>query len=523
MRIEISPSFETWSEQFALGSPIPGVGDGDREPLFADFDGPLAGRLFPGVGALLADLNADAPALGFAPLTAADASLGDLRFGDMTVDVTRIPLGIEVGLHDRLAIETLVPIVRSDVATSFQFDPSTASLAPLDLALDTVTLFPALATALAQLQALVDGGTLTPAQRATATTLLSDAAAFDAALRRRAAAGGFLPLSGTPAGGAIQTRYGTLTSGFTGFGLTLPALGLASAATAAQLDRILTGTPVGGERLEGTVRGWSVGEIEVGARLGLLDTFAGEPTLGPPAAPSPPDSSHTAEEAPAAPRMNPSAAGPPADHATRLLRLRTSVGAKVRFTLSDPDRTPFLDPRNFVGQPIGDGQTDIELALYQDMAVGSRFLLVAAGRYGIQRADRLTMRIHPPSQPIGLASQEVAVDRDLGDYFALRVAPRLRLNEFVAFGAEYSYWNKKSDAFTVAGTGGPSSAAPLRAETHERRHRLGVGVYYRTARSDSRAPLELAFVFQTAVAGSGGQTPASQLISASLRFPIHLF
>jgi len=54
-----------------------------------------------------------------------------------------------------------------------------------------------------------------------------------------------------------------------------------------------------------------------------------------------------------------------------------------------------------------------------------------------------------------------------------------------------------------------------------------VGVYYRTtdlvARGEATIPVEVSFLFQTAVAGSGGQTPASQIITASLRVPIRLF
>ena len=49
--IELSPQFYNWNEQFAENSAD--VGDGSREPLFSDYDGSVAARLFPGLDPML--------------------------------------------------------------------------------------------------------------------------------------------------------------------------------------------------------------------------------------------------------------------------------------------------------------------------------------------------------------------------------------------------------------------------------------------------------------------------------------
>lgn len=74
--LEFTPTLENWSEQFGLDSPDPALSDGDREPLAADFAGPLTRRHFPD-GVFLASLNQDADALGFSPVAPEQFSLED--------------------------------------------------------------------------------------------------------------------------------------------------------------------------------------------------------------------------------------------------------------------------------------------------------------------------------------------------------------------------------------------------------------------------------------------------------------
>lgn len=545
--IEIFPTFEDWHEQFARSSPLPGLSDGDSEPLTADFDGPVVDRLFPGVAPLLADLNADAVALGFDSLTAADVSLGVLDFRNIDVDVRRVPFALRYGVHDRVSVEVVAPLVLTEVEPFFSFDSTLATLIDSRSAVtDAGLFFPALQAAIDQLQLLRDSGTLSPEGEATADALLESSAAFETALSRRVGMGALLPHAGTRAGLQIATRFASLEGGFAGFGIGFPSLAIPAFATSADLDGYLTGSPVGGEVLAVTERGWDIGELQIGIRLGLLDTFGRPRTRpgGPAEEEAPADTLPTpadtlpapADTLPAEPEATHREAGgeavPTAREASAPersgLRVRTTIGAKLLLPLRDADRVPFLAPENFLGVPIGDGQRDVELALYQDIQLGSKLLFVGVVRYGIQLADELTRRVAPPDRPFAFASTQVVVERDLGDYLALRLSPRLTLNDVVSFGVEYSLWDKGRDSYRLlSGGDGVASAAPLELETAETRHRLGIGVFYRTTglveEGRARLPIELHFIFQTAIAGSGGQTPVSSLISTGLRVPISLF
>jgi hypothetical protein len=118
------------------------------------------------------------------------------------------------------------------------------------------------------------------------------------------------------------------------------------------------------------------------------------------------------------------------------------------------------------------------------------------------------------------------VERDLGNYLAARLAPQLLINDVMALGAEYSFWSKGSDRYTLL-VGGAPTADPLDVETSQTRHMLGVGAYYRTQDlwEDGRTslPIEVAIIYQTSIAGSGGQTPAYQRFTVYLRLPAKIF
>ena len=102
LRVNLSASFTSWYEQFALDSPIPGVNDGDREPEHVDFDGPVSGRLTPGMQPFAVDLNSDAAALGFDPVAASDLDMGNLTYGTIDNDVRRLPLALRHQLKKSL-------------------------------------------------------------------------------------------------------------------------------------------------------------------------------------------------------------------------------------------------------------------------------------------------------------------------------------------------------------------------------------------------------------------------------------
>lgn len=575
---EITPVLENWSDQFALDSPDPDVADGEREPLFRDFDGPVASRLFPGPDAFLAEVNGDAAALGFAPLSASELSFGGLDFGTISAQRRRIELGIELGILDRVSFEARAPLVFSEVETSFRYDSASATVFAASTAFSTgSSFFTDFQMALADLQALIDGGTLDPAGQAAAIALRDGSDAFLAALSGRVAEAGFLPIAPSRAGLEMTSHVDSLAAEFESFGLVLPDFALPDVATSESLGLLFGPPPVAGSLPVSSEEAWSIGEVELGLRIGLLDQIS----------------------RPGRARTEGGSGAGGSGHGG--VRFRTTIGGKLRLPARTGLRPTAESPADFVGLPRGDAQRDVEVALYQDVAIGGSLILNAAARYGVQLEDELRLRVRPPDRPFAFASSLAAVRRDLGDYLQLRVAPRLRLNAALSLGLEYDLWRKGSDRYELLEQpGGVADAAALELETEMTRQRIGLGLFYdlseaegreeiarrrarnaagrepeaeegagAKARADAgelaaeaeearregagdeegppeadagpageagpsgggagepdgivRPPWRFALTVQRAIAGSGGQTPASLLVAFGIRAPIRIF
>ena len=499
--IELSPSWEIWNDQFALGSAT--NSDGSKEPLYSDYEGPIVERLFPGMDPLLADLNRDAVALGYDSLTATEVSLGELDYGRITKDVRRVPLGLSFGLFNRVSVDVMVPIVRGTAETTFSYDSTTANFVP------SSTVFPApdaffgqLSSAQEDLAALIAGGTLTPEEEAAALVLLAGSDEFSVALEDRVIGKQLLPTGLSTAGTQLTDRYSTMSDGYTAFGLTLPTLTLPDSSRSSDLQPILGAAPIGVDSLIDTTRGWDLGEIEVGLRVLLFDTFE-------PITPVDEDRYRATRE----PDLRGSG-----------VRYRTTAGARLRFPVSNADDAPYLVPSSAMQQPVGDGQTDVEFGIWQDAQFGTWLWIVGSAHYTLQLADELVMRVRDPDHPFAYTAQERTVNRNLGDLFELRLSPRFRMNETMSLGIEYKWRSKGSDEYSGDGLPDPS---PLASESSQSRHRLGIGAYYRTtprfAAGIANFPMELSVVWQGSIAGGGGQTPASDIMTLNLRVPIQLF
>lgn len=559
--IEFAPEFYSWNEQFAENSDV--AEDGQREPIYAHYDGSMTTRLFPGLDPMLAVVNQDAAALGFTPVTPQQLNLGALDFASIEVFDRRIPLGLQFGIGGFAAIEVSAPLVKTEVEIGFSFDSATAEIVRGSSVLaDPSTFFSQFDAAQADLQAVLDGGTLSPADSATVLQLLADSEAFESALGARVASGQYLFTAGSAAGQEITGTYGGFETGFQSFGVSLPGFSLPASAVRADLDSYFQYDPVVGQPLQNVTQGWAIPEIEFGVRFKLLDTF-GWPEPPPPSAPpeepvelepvtaggpAEADSSATPSDTTAAPpemmaapadtaaintpEPDPTAARPvggaePDSSVTPPspgVRWRTTVGARYRLPLGSPDEDPYINPDVFLQQPVGTGTADIEVELYQDIGIGRRFLAVLGATLGFQMADDLVRRVSAPGAPYAYAAQKTDVTRDLGDFLQIVVSPRFSITEALSLAAEYTYWDKKADTYTSQGSVNP---APLELETSQTRHMLGIGAYYRTTRlfAAGRAglPVDVAFLWQTAIAGQGGQTPAWGVVSASLRVPVQLF
>ena len=488
--LEVAPAFESWNTQYALDSPLDSVADGMEEPLAADVDGPITGRLFPGAGPFLAGLRQDAAALGYDSLPESEFSLGALDVDRFHANRRLIPLTAEFGVIDRVAARITVPIVKSQTEVFFDYDSAGASFAPFSSVVASPGSFTdGWATARDSLQARIESGSLSSQEQQQAEALLQRSGAFLSAFTRRSESDLLLPLPGSRPGGDLATTVDSIVGAFQEYGITAPGLTLDSVAGTAALQTFFTGA-MQADSLQGYDRGWTIEGLEVGVRIGLLDTFRPEP-----------------------------------DTTGSGLELRTTVGGTVRLPRGSPGAAPYVTPASFLDIPVSEGQTDLEVALYQDLALGP-VRLHARGRYGRQLADELELRVHRPDRPFPVPATSVTVERDLGDYVQAHVSPRLAVNRALSLGAEYTFWRKEADRYALAGSPGPEApddASPLAVETEERRHRLGVGIHYRAA-GDSTAeedrPVEISFLFQTPVAGSGGQTPASRLTTFRIRVPM---
>ena len=512
--LTVAPTLLNWSEQFALDSSA-GVLDGEREPLAAHFDGPLAGRMFPPPFALIQELNDDAEALGFEPVTEDDFSFGGLDFSAMRAQIRRLGLGVEVGVLDWVSVGARAPFTLTDMSVGFAFD-STATVTGNGVAFEAGAPFIRDAeSALDDLGSLIDGGSLTGTALDEAIALRLATLDFVNTLGQRAAAGALIPTASSEAGTQMAQRFADFAAAFDALGLTLPELSLPEFATEDDFDALFLSQGFADRLPRDSRNELDLGEVEVFVRVNLIDGITRR---------TPIPGSAAGADAGSVPRADPE----------RGIRLRTSVGGLARIPIRNRNLAIFGDPTNSSDIPIGDGQTDIELALYQDIAFGSLFMIRASARYGMQRPDEAAFRFTPPDRPYGQEDLVALMRRDLGDYVAVLVRPSLRFNAALSVGIEYDYFRLPAPTYQFVGMIEGLDPNTVAAEGAQTRHRLGVGFLIDISEAggveelhEGARPVRGAYQFgislRRAISGSGGQTPASFRYAAELRFPITIF
>ncbi|MYC86905.1 MAG: hypothetical protein F4X22_01550 [Gemmatimonadales bacterium] len=511
--LTITPTLLNWNEQFALDSSA-GIADGEREPLAAHFDGPLARRMFPPPFALIQELNDDAEALGFEPVTEDDFSFGGLDFSAMRAQIRRLGLGVELGVLDWVSVGARAPFTLTDMTVGFAFD-STATVTGDGAAFASGAPFLRGArSALDDLGSLIDGGSLTGTALEEAIALRSATQDFVNTLGQRAAAGALIPTASSVAGTQMAQRFSDFAAAFDALGLTLPELSLPEFATEEDYDTLFLSQGFADRLPRDSRNELDLGEVEVFLRVNLIDGITRRTPIPGPAA--------------AATGSDPGAGS------ERGIRLRTSVGGLLRLPMRNRNLTIFGDPSNSADIPIGDGQTDIELALYQDIAFGSLFMVRASARYGIQQPDEAVIRFTPPDRPYGQEDLVALMRRDLGDYLAVLVRPSLRFNAALSVGLEYDYFRLPAPTYQFVGPIEGLDPNTVAEEGAQTRHRLGVGLLIDISEAggveeliQGAKPVRGAYQFgislRRAISGSGGRTPASFRYAAELRFPISIF
>ena len=477
-RVEINSLFHFADERFGRrvedGSLIKEV-----EPLEFDFvDAAVGTRLFPAFEDLEADL---ATAAG---TTIMPVVLGRTR-AILTRDAVWLPIRVDVGLRDWLTIGATIPFSRrrAEFATSIQTDGADVGVPPAtagDFLGEVSTANSALTGIVAGL-CTADPLSLECSQ---AADLLAVGEGFHEALLRGYGDYGVFPLEGSGTGDALQSRTTSLLNAYQAVGVaafptTIP-LATERLTEATYLD--LVSNPafrVKGDSLMTWRSPWELGDVEIHAYARLwgigLETDPDEPR--------------------------------PA------IRLEIGAGALIRIGTGRTD-----SPRNFIDTGSGDGQYDFELSGFGTLSVGRRVGVVAEVRYGIQRPVDVLRRIKAPDRIFApLDPAEQVVRWNPGNYMQIRVSPRFYLTEEVAVAFDLRYFRKKSDRYSsVGGAVGPDPTV-LELETKERSLGVGVGVVFSTVQSGLGRPLEVRFLVQEAVSGSGGATPKTWRLEVGLR------
>lgn len=478
VRLEIGGSWRTWRDRYSSGPD--GEPLGTRVSLGAEFSATPFGvdqapSLLP-VRSALRELTGD---------EALDISLGAVRTRADAL-AARTVFRLQLGLGARFALLASVPYVQTRMSVSTDVDASNANLGlnPAFLATDAASRNAALTAAArqasAELAALLATCGATPDAPGCAPIVANpDAARALAAEAERLAThlttlygsdddlgADFVPIAGSATSDRIVSQITSVAERLAGYGIqVLPTdaqpVG-AAPLTPAHLD--LTGVGAAGQ-----VERYGIGDVEVGGKLLLLDTFGPLPRATRP----------------------------------RGLNLRLAVGGVFRYGRESADSvsTP-LD----IG--IGDGQNDIEWRGWLDLGFGSRVVVSTAARYGVQLADEPVLAL-PGTEP-------GVVERDLGDYLELEVSPRVSLGRSLAIAG---FWElRRKDEDRVSGTltsfdGQPVDAAALAVGTEARAQRAGVGLVLSTLDGYGQRltdlPFDVSYLYTRTISGAGRLTPVS--------------
>lgn len=312
----------------------------------------------------------------------------------------------------------------------------------------------------------------------------------------------FLPMAGSEAELVLLDRVDSLRLAYTRYGVsqitpitTLP-LAAQSALTAAQLAAMVD-TGFGGfggygaRPMTRTAR-QELGDIDLNARVRLYDRSG----------------THAADSTPG-------------------LAIRQSVGLTVRLGSGYPDLA-----YNFIDLGTGSGLNAVAVRSLTDLLFTDRF--AATLTVGWAQAFPHTRTLRVPSVE-GIGWLESFRERDVeirpAGVFELGVAPRWRINDYLAVGAEWRYRAKGQDAHVVPGfltplapLGGAItlSGQALDAASDYSEHRVAWTLNYSTltaARGDRvRLPFEVGFTHEQSLSSARGVVPRTWTDRLQIRY-----
>lgn len=478
VRMELGGSWHSWRERYdsaADGSPL-----SERVSLGAEFSADAYGAdqhsalFLPQVA--LRELIGDptlATNLG-AVRTRADAVVG------------RTVFRMQLGLGARVAMLASVPYVQTRMSLSSDVDATAANVglnpglasgealarnaAFSDAARGAANSMLALVAVCAESPGSPGCGPVDadPATAAAIAEQADEVASLLALLYGSSSGAGleFVPIAGSSVHDAVGARVQEIATALDGYGITE----LAADARPTGAAPITSGQlALSDASVTGQVERFGIGDVEVGAKLLLLDTFGRLPDASRPAS----------------------------------LALRLAVGGVFRYGRESADS---------VGNPldigIGDGQNDVEGRAWLDVGISPRVAISGMARYGVQLADEAEAAL-PGTFP-------GTVERDLGDYLEIEVSPRVALSRNLALAGVWR--TRRKDVDVYSGTlqmedGTPVDAALLGLGTETREQRVGGGIAFSTldsyGRGLTRLPIDVSYVYTRTISGAGRLTAHS--------------
>ena len=480
VRLDITPDWLSYDHRFGLN--VPGYADGSPVPISLDFSAEsLTVAAMPFLGPTQDQIRAASGLGGFS------LSLGR-TVTQLNASIRTIPIGIEFGVTNRLAIGVTIPIVRSRMDANFAVDSTTGKRGNVAFA-DPALVAPFKSEMDAALAALAQQAQCGPdSLRAAAQAALTQLQPFGTL-----AGAPFLPLASSEAGDSIAARiagaesaYQQLAARYAAAGVTLPPLTTSlalpdSAMTRADLERLLTDStfPFSADTMGNAVR-TGIGDISAHATWQFAD---GD-------------------------------------------RYRGQLLVTTQFPTGG---LPYS--RSYLDLGTGTHQMGVSVGLANDLILGSHFLVHAVGRAGGAKADEVERRVAPPGFAFVPLAQLATVKRSPGSWVGLDIQPTWMLDDAFSVRLSYSYFNQGRThySYVTAGdsarTGLPASV--LDQETDMRLMRIGGGVTFSTLSrylaGSAAVPYSVTVSYENTVWGRGGRVPQASIFRIQFRAYVRLF
>ena len=507
-RISALGAWSTYNELYGPGGKLQALG----APLTTDSLG--AAQL-----EILRPLQTSIRALALLPT--ANVSLGPART-DFSARVARSALSIDLGLTSRIMLTATLPYEHTISEVVFDVNPRDESANRANIGINPARLTSG--TAAEQNRNVVDsllraanelstrlaacgGNPADPvcANRPQVQALVLTARSFASGIATTYGTGAdtargspFVPLTESSLQSAIDARVASLNASFKTY---IPGLSVwetpapAEAPISAGQANTFVSEALGVAPI-GLVDRSHIGDIEVGTKVLLLDTFGG---------------------------------GAAARAGARTRGFRFALGGLVRLGTGQVDR-----PNELVDVGTGDGQTDIEANGAADFVFGRRLWASVVARYGVQMKDEQLLRIPDvPQNPWQAEYREQMVSRDLGDYIELQATPRYVYNDYLSASLQWTYRKKAEDKYSGTFTVTDPNDEPVSLDasilgvgTEQTEQRIGGGATFSTLRAYdrgvARVPLEVQLLHWQSVSGTG-YAPKRFNTQVQLRYYTRLF